>query len=192
MSASIALLAHTGLPARGLLDGVLHPLTGVDHLLAMVAVGVLAALAVDRGTAWRTPLAFLGGMVLGGAVGLAGVEVPAVEVTIAASVVVLGGAMVLIRSRWHPVDAGGRRLDALLPAAALVFGAMHGHAHGAELPDAAVPVLYVAGFVLATAALHVSGALAGVHLRQRPALRVGFGGAISAVGAVLLVGLAGI
>ena len=64
--------AHTG-RGTGVVDGVLHPLTGLDHLLAMVAVGVLAVLAVPRGRVWTAPAAFLGGMIVGGVAGMVGV-----------------------------------------------------------------------------------------------------------------------
>lgn len=188
MSAALTVLAHTGHPAHGLLDGVLHPLTGIDHLLAMVAVGIVAALATDRRTAWRTPAAFLGGMVLGGALGLAGVAVPAVEVLIGVSVVVLGAVVVLASQRDHAML---RRLEGALPVLAVLFGLAHGHAHGAELPETAVPLLYVIGFLVATASLHASGTLAGLRLRDRPALRIALGSVVSAVGAALLVGLVG-
>lgn len=169
--------AHTGLPAGGALDGVVHPLAGLDHLLAMVAVGVLAALAGTRRAAWAVPAGFVGGMVLGGAAGLAGVELPAVEVLIAASVVVLG---VL-------VAVGVEGSATWLPLVAVAMGAVHGHAHGAELPAGAAPVAYVAGFVVATAALHATGAAAGLGLRRLPVVRVGAGATMASVGALLLL-----
>src|SRR5262245_1767208 len=82
--------AHTGGPVHGLADGALHPLTGLDHLLAMLAVGVVAALGTSVRRPWTVVVAFLGGMVAGGALGLAGVAFPGVETAIVLSVVGLG------------------------------------------------------------------------------------------------------
>jgi len=171
-------LAHTGHALGGAFDGFLHPITGPDHVLAMVAVGIVAALAHDRRVAWGVPAAFLGGMVLGGAAGMAGISVPAVEVGIALSIVALG---LLV--------ASGRRVPAIpMLAIAAVFGAVHGHAHGAEAPDAASPLAYVAGFVLATALLHGTGVVAGTQFRRVRALQVVGGTALAAGGAYFLLG----
>ena len=148
--------AHTGLGTRSGIEGFLHPLGGIDHLLAMVVVGVLAASATSRSVAWSTPLAFVAGMVGGAGLGLAGVSVPGVEVAIAISVIALGvllGGIVGEFGLW-------------LPSVVAVFGAANGYAHGAELPSGAVPVLYIAGFVAATAALHVVGAGVGRGIRN--------------------------
>ncbi len=166
------------LPGGGALDGLAHPVLGIDHLLAMVAVGVLAALSSDRRVAWAVPAGFVGGMVLGGALGIAGVPAPGVEVAIAGSVVALGVLVVT-------GAAGG---SVALVAVAAVMGALHGQAHGAELPHGAAPVAYVAGFVVATAALHAAGAGIGIALRRAPAVRAGAGALISAAGVLLLVG----
>lgn len=170
--------AHVGLPAGGAIDGLTHPVLGIDHLLAMVAVGVLAALSRNRTIAWLTPAAFAGGMVVGGTVGLLDVQLPAVELAIAASVVTFG-VLVLTSgnqvARWLPVIAAG-------------FGIAHGHAHGAELPAGAVPVAYVAGFVVATVALHASGTALGAALRRSGATRVATGAVIATAGAAMLVG----
>jgi urease accessory protein len=173
--------AHTGLPAHGVLDGVLHPLTGVDHLLAMVAVGLVAALSTNRSTALRTPLAFVGGMVVGGLLGMAGIGLPGVETLIALSVVAFG-AIVVARPEHS------RSWALALPGVAAFFGAAHGHAHGAELPSSAVPLLYVVGFVAATVTLHAVGTALGLTLRERPAIRMAVGSALSAIGAALLIG----
>jgi urease accessory protein len=169
--------AHTGHPADGLVDGVVHPLFGPDHLLAMVAVGVVAALASSRRLAWAVPAGFLGGMVLGGVAGIAGVSFPGLEVAVAASVVALG----LLVTRAAPVRA------VWLPVLAGLFGAAHGLAHGGELPADARPLVYVAGFVAATAALHALGVLGGTGLRSRPAVRTALGTAVAAAGAGLVV-----
>lgn len=169
--------AHTGHPTQGLVDGMLHPVTGPDHLMAMMAVGVVAALAVDRRVAWLVPGGFLAGMVLGGLAGMAGVDFVGIELAVAASVIVLGllvTGYTRVAERW-------------LPGVALLFGAAHGLAHGGELPDGATPFAYVAGFVVATAVLHAVGLAGGSRLRSSPKVRAGLGAAVAAAGVGLLV-----
>lgn len=142
-----AALAHTGAEhAFSFASGFKHPFTGLDHMLAMVAVGLWAGLNGGRAL-WAWPVAFVGVMVLGGALGISGFVVPMVEAGILASVVVLG-LLVLAAARL-PVAAG-----ALLVA---VFALLHGHAHGAELPGEAAAATYAAGFAIATAILHAIG-----------------------------------
>jgi urease accessory protein len=172
-----AVLAHTGLPVSGALDGALHPLLGWDHLLAMVAVGVLAASVCNRRIALCTPLGFVGGMLIGGLAGMAGVNFGPVELAITASVIALG-ALVTTASRAH---------GWWLPLVAALFGAAHGHAHGAELPTGALPAAYVAGFILATLALHVAGATAGIALRRAPLARVATGALLATAAVPLLL-----
>jgi urease accessory protein len=177
------------LPAGGALDGLAHPVLGLDHLLAMVAVGVLAALVATRSAtgstrpAWRVPAAFVVGMVAGGAVGLAGVGFPGVEWVIGGSVVAFGALVASGLSR----GVAGRPALALV-ALALVVGAAHGHAHGTEAPAGATTALYVAGFVAATAALHLVGTVVGLALGRSERARVAAGTGVAALGAVLLVG----
>ena len=173
----IDVLAHTGLPASGALDGALHPLLGWDHLLAMVAVGVLAARVADRRIAWCTPLGFVAGMVVGGLFGLAGMSFGPVEVAITASVLVLG---VLVAA---PIRDHGW----WLPLVAALFGAAHGHAHGSELPAGAIPAAYVIGFVLATLALHLAGTTTGLAFRRAPLARVATGTLLAAAAVPLFV-----
>jgi urease accessory protein len=148
--------AHTGVgAASGLAAGFAHPLLGLDHLLAMIAVGLFAA---SRGgkALWLVPLAFIALMVGGGAMAMAGLGLPQVELAIALSVVVLGGAVALGVS----LPAAG--------AVALVgaFALFHGHAHGAEIPAGASAMSYAAGFVLASAMLHAIGMAAGYGSRR--------------------------
>ena len=144
---SSAAIAHTGAEhALSFASGFRHPFTGLDHMLAMVAVGLWAGLNGGRAL-WVWPVAFVGVMVLGGALGISGFAVPMVEAGILASVVVLG-LLVLAAARL-PVAAG-----ALLVA---VFALLHGHAHGAELPGEAAAMSYAAGFAIATAILHAIG-----------------------------------
>ena len=168
--------AHTGRGPGGVLDGLLHPLTGPDHLLAMLAVGVLAVVAAPRGRVWLVPAAFLGGMVVGGVAGLAGAPLPGAEHLIIASVLALGLAIVLAAhgsGDW-------------LVAALVVAGVAHGHAHGSEAPTSAHPLTYVAAFVLATGSLHLVGVGVGMAVKNRGTARVGIGAATLATGALLL------
>ena len=172
-------LAHPGHGSAGISSGLLHPLPGTDHLLAMVAIGMVAALSASRRIAVLTPAAFVGGMVLGAVLGMSGIGLPGVEMVIALSLVTLG-----------TVTAVAMRRDTLLlPAAALAFGIAHGHAHGAELPASASPATYAIGFLLATVALHASGAAFGRILRHSPGIRVAIGTLVATTGLTLLVGL---
>lgn len=169
-----AAMAHPGHEA-GLVAGMLHPLGGADHVLAMLAVGLWAAQSGGRAV-WAAPAAFVGAMLLGGVLGAAGVAVPAVEPMILASVVVLG-ALVALALRLP--------LAAALPVVAL-FGAAHGWAHGAEAPAGGMAA-YAAGFGAATLALHGAGLLAGFALRRLAGLRL-LGGVTAAAGLALVVG----
>lgn len=129
--------------AGGFGDGLAHPLLGLDHLLAMVAVGLWAALAGGRAL-WALPLTFLAAMAAAGLAGVGGAEIDAVEHVILASVILLGAAVALM---WKAP------LALALPLVAL-FGAAHGWAHGVEGPGG---LDYAAGFLIATAALHGLG-----------------------------------
>lgn len=150
-----------------------HPLSGFDHLLAMLAVGLWAAQLGGR-SIWAVPAAFVGMMSLGGILGMTGLPLPMVEAGILASVLVLG---ILI--------ATAARLP-LTASMALVglFALCHGHAHGTEIPVATSGLAYGFGFVLATAALHVCGVGLGLLAHKRfsiPALRYA-GAAIAVAG----------
>ena len=138
--------AHTGHDALGFSSGFFHPIMGVDHVIAMVAVGLWAALQ-GRPALYLLPLVFPLVMVFGGILGMNGVELPYVEPMIAMSGVVLG-LMIAFYVRL-----------ALWVSASMVgmFAVFHGHAHGAELPSASNPFGYAAGFVIATALLHLTG-----------------------------------
>lgn len=171
--------AHTfGAHDAGFAHGFLHPVGGWDHLLAMVAVGLWAA---QRGGAalWALPLAFVGTMVAGGALALAGIELPQVETGILLSVVVLGG---LIAAQARLPLAASVGLVAL-------FAVFHGHAHGAEMPEAAAPALYALGFVVATALLHAAGLAAALGVLRTLRDRVG---AWTLRGSGVAVGLGGV
>lgn len=139
-------LAHPGHDESGLLAGVAHPLTGIDHLLAMFAVGLWAA--QQKGHAcWRLPMTFVGCMLLGGLLGFDGFAVPYLETGIAASVLAFG----LL------VTVAARPPMALAIATCGLFGLAHGIAHGLELPEMSSPVGYAIGFVAATSVLHAAG-----------------------------------
>ena len=142
-----ALFAHTrGGEAAGLLAGLSHPVSGLDHVLAMVAVGLWGA-QLGPPAVWLLPVAFPMVMALGGTLGLVGVHLPGVEIGIALSAIGLGAA-VLFEAK-----------PKLGVAAALVgfFAIFHGHAHGTELPPGANGLLYSIGFVVATGLLHLAG-----------------------------------
>lgn len=170
--------AHTlGGSGAGFVAGFAHPLGGLDHVLAMVAVGLWAAQLGGRAT-WQVPLAFVATMAVGGMLGFSGVALPSVELGIAGSLLVLG-AMV----------AAAVRLPVALGAGLVGFFALfHGHAHGAEMPAIASAGLYAFGFMLATALLHAAGLVAGLGLKHRAAewvVRLG-GAGVAAAGVVLL------
>ncbi|WP_226896073.1 MULTISPECIES: HupE/UreJ family protein [Sphingosinicellaceae] len=167
--------AHTGTGlAGGFQSGFLHPLSGFDHLLAMVSVGLWGAF-LGRPLIVVLPVIFPTVMAIGGVMGIAGVPMPPVEIGIALSVLVLG-AMI----------AGAVRAPVWLASLIVaIFAIFHGYAHGKELPSAADPVGYSAGFVLATGMLHVVGISLGL-INDRP------GGAIvtrSMGGLVMLAGV---
>ncbi len=166
--------AHTGAAAgAGLAHGFAHPLGGLDHLLAMVTVGVWAAQRGGRAV-WALPAAFVGMMLAGGSLGLSGVALPGVEGAVLASVIVLGAVVALAARPGLPLGL------AIVGA----FGLFHGQAHGAEMPAAAAPALYAAGFVAATALLHAAGVGAALAARRGLLLRAA-GAAVAASGVVL-------
>ncbi len=139
--------AHSGAEAvGGFVSGFTHPLLGADHIVAMVAVGLWGAF-LGRKAAWLLPVVFPTVMAFGGALGVFGIPVPAIETGIAVSGIVLG-SMVLLASK-----------PPLWVAASLVgiFAIFHGHAHGTELPESASPLTYSMGFVIATGLLHLAG-----------------------------------
>jgi urease accessory protein len=174
-------LAHPqgGTAHGGLVAGVLHPLTGIDHLLAMIAVGLWASQLRGRAGA-VLPATFPLLMLAGAAMAGLGVGMPAVEPLIALSVLALGVAV-----------AGGIRLP-VIPGTALlsVFALAHGHAHGSELPAATDVAAYASGFIGATVLLHLAGLLLGLACRERgrgALVRAG-GSLIAVTGVMLLAG----
>lgn len=184
-----AALAHTGHVTQagaGWAYGFMHPLGGVDHILAMLAVGLLAYLVYERAgrreALWLVPAAFVGTMAIGGAFGAYGFGLPFVELAIGLSIVVIGGAAAL-----------GRNLS-VAAAMALVgfFALFHGLAHGVEMPLNASGTGYGLGFVAATALLHGAGIAAGFGIARlsRPAgiMTARAGGAAIAVFGIAIVG----
>lgn len=181
--AAAAMLLAAAMPAwahveqagggSGFVAGLLHPVLGPDHLLAMVAVGMWGAV-LGRPLVLALPVAFPLLMLIGAALALLGIEVPAVETGIALSVLVLGLA---IAFAWRAP---------LVVAVAVVgaFGVFHGHAHGTELPQSATPAAYAAGFLLSTGALHLAGIAIGLLWPNRTGRRIvqAGGAAIAAAG----------
>jgi len=163
--------------AAGFLTGLGHPVSGLDHVLAMIAVGLWGA-QLGAPALWLLPVTFPMVMALGGMVGLLGVPLPGVEAGIAASMILLGLA---VMSELRPPLAAAVVLVA-------IFGVFHGHAHGTELPPGQSAVLYSMGFVVATGCLHAVGIGVGlIHCwpwGQRP-LRAA--GAVIAVAGVFFM-----
>jgi urease accessory protein len=137
--------------AAGFLTGLQHPISGLDHVLAMIAVGLWGA-QLGAPAMWLLPVTFPMVMAFGGFLGLVGIPVPGVEVGIAASAILLG--LMVAREAKPP----------LVVAAVLVafFAIFHGHAHGTELPAGQSGLMYSIGFVVATGCLHGVGIAIGV------------------------------
>ena len=176
--------AHPGLPGHthDLATGFVHPFSGLDHVLAMVAVGLFAAQLGGRAL-WLVPASFVAMMAAAGLAGMSGIALPLTETGIALSIVVLGAAVAL------------RLALPLAAAMALVgfFAIFHGYAHGLETPATASGLLYGLGFVAATAALHGIGIGIGLALGR---IEGAFGGnlvrvagsAAAVIGVVMLAG----
>lgn len=192
LTAATAADAHVGIGAtHGFGHGFAHPIGGIDHVLVMVAVGLLAARLGGRAL-WAVPLSFVATMAAGAAIAMAGMALPFAETAIALSVAVLGLAV-------------ATRLSLpTLAAMALVglFALFHGHVHGAEMPQTASGLAYGAGFVLATASLHAVGIGLGLAIYRpgdRPGDRHGAafgrrvaqaaGSAMAAIGLLMLAGI---
>jgi urease accessory protein len=174
-SAALAHPGHGGGLGGGFAAGFAHPFTGLDHLLAMVAVGLWAS-QLERPALWTLPVVFPVMMALGAALGTGGLVMPWIETGILLSVVVLGAAVALRVKA--PLAIG-----AVLVAA---FAVLHGYVHGAELPPDSSAWLYGIGFVVATLILHGAGLGLGLAA-QRPVLMRSAGGAIAAAGLLLFV-----
>lgn len=166
--------AHVGHGTMGsgnFLDGFLHPVTGLDHLLAMIAVGLWGA-QLRAPAIWLLPITFPLVMAVGGFLGLIGVPLPAVDAGVAMSGVVLGVCV-----------AAAARPPLWIPAIIVgAFGLLHGHAHGTAMPMSGSPMAFGAGFVVATGMLHLCGILIGLLVRwPTGAMIVRASGAVIAV-----------
>ena len=175
LSSPMAASAHVeGSPAGGFLSGIWHPVSGLDHVLAMVAVGLWGA-QLGAPAVWVLPVAFPMVMAFGGMLGLTGLGLPGVELGIATSAIALG-AVVLTEARpplWLAVLLVG------------FFAIFHGHAHGTELPEGASGLYYSIGFVIATGCLHGTGIAIGlVHRWSAGRVALRCGGALVAIGGV--------
>jgi len=172
-------LAHTGVgETAGFMRGFSHPLSGADHLLAMVAVGLWAAQIGGRAL-WTIPSTFVGIMVLSGVLGFSGVPVPFIEKGIIVSILILG---VLI--------ACALRFPPLYSALVIGFFALfHGQAHGAEMPATISAGSYTVGFALATALLHATGMGLGTLMQKSNLYSVvrSTGGAVALCGIYLAI-----
>jgi urease accessory protein len=181
LAAVLPAAAHPGHgPVTGLAAGMQHPLSGMDHLLAMIAVGLWAGLSGGR-RGWLWPSAFVSSMIAGSIIGMFQAITMSVEPIILVSVMVLGLATAL--SLRAPLVVGGMLIAA--------FGLAHGYAHGTEMPHTADGLAFAAGFTITTAMLHMVGVLAAATLRQ---LRLDFvarfaGGGIVIAGIGLVLGV---
>ena len=181
MLASSAAFAHPGHNVSGLAAGLMHPFTGLDHLLAMVAVGLWAAQGGKR-KVWLLPATFMTTLVLGASIAMQWPSLPMVETGIAVSVLALGLLVSL-----------SMQLPAMLSVAIIaLFGLLHGYAHGLELPESATTATYALGFLAATATLHLGGIAAGIATRNRYTLLSRLLGSAIAFSGVFLLGSAGV
>ncbi|AZV18594.1 MULTISPECIES: HupE/UreJ family protein [unclassified Mesorhizobium] len=180
LAAAMPAYAHVGIgTASSFTAGFMHPLSGLDHMTVMVAVGLWAALKGGKAVlAW--PAAFVGVMLVGGALGMLHMPLPFVEPGILASVVTLGLLVALAIDL--PVSAGVAIIG--------LFALFHGHAHGTEVPENAGGLEYMAGFAIATLLLHAAGIAAGLSLgiRFRGVARAA-GAACAAIGIGLAFGI---
>jgi len=165
---------------NGLASGITHPLLGLDHLLAMIAVGIIS-MQIGGNAIWKVPATFVSFMVVGVLLAIGGLGMPIAETGIALSVLFLGISIAFAKN--IPINW------AMLCVA--LFAIFHGHAHGEELPVIASPALYATGFVLSTTLLHITGVLIG-HYARKTRLTLGMlryaGAGISMMGLLFLFG----
>ncbi|MBF9197322.1 HupE/UreJ family protein [Microvirga terrestris] len=175
MVAAMPALAHTGShAASGFIHGFAHPFGGLDHTLAMVAVGLFAVVLGGRAL-WAVPTSFVSMMLPGGVIGFMGIRIPAIEMSIALSVVVFGAVLAAkIRCRIS--------IAMMLTG---VFAIFHGYAHGVEMPTEAAVGHYCLGFVSATTLLHGTGLALGIVLGNHQMIHRVAGAGIGIAGVVL-------
>ncbi|PZQ99872.1 MAG: urease accessory protein UreJ [Cereibacter sphaeroides] len=180
---AVPALAHTGQgDANGFVHGLLHPLTGPDHLLAMLAVGLWSGFVLpDR--FWLGAATFMSAMAAGAVLSWAGVPLPGVEILIAGSVIVFG--LLIVASRRSQLPMVTQASLAMIG----LFAACHGQAHATEATGTIV--LYLGGFLISTAALHIAGIALARSAAQSAAARImqgGLGGLIAASGLYMNIG----
>ncbi|MGC2048600.1 MAG: HupE/UreJ family protein [Gallionella sp.] len=178
---SSAAFAHPGHSVSGLAAGLMHPFSGLDHLLAMVAVGLWAAQGNTKKRAdrkvWLLPATFMIMLAAGAGIAMRWESLPMVESGIAASVLALG--LLVALSMQLPV--------LISVAITALFGLLHGYAHGLDLPESATPAAYAFGFLAATASLHIGGIAAVVATRKHYALLSRLAGSAIAISGVYLL-----
>ncbi|SFP23278.1 urease accessory protein [Mesorhizobium sp. NFR06] len=173
---SLAFAHSGGFHVHGFLSGLQHPLAGMDHLLAMLSVGIIAARTGGRAVI-LVPACFVAAMVAGAMLGIAGIGLPSLESGIALSLVAFGAMVALARPMPFAFAA----------SLATLFGLFHGNAHGLEIPETVDGMAYAIGFLAITSALHATGML--VALRSRPAAVRAAGFGTSLVGVALVAQL---
>ncbi|GGF81738.1 hypothetical protein GCM10007301_47330 [Azorhizobium oxalatiphilum] len=183
LAPSLAFAHPGGAEVHGFTHGFAHPVTGLDHVLAMVAVGMLAFQMGGRAM-WMLPLTFMALMIGGGVAGMMGLDLPYVELGIGLSVVVLGGA----------VAAGVKAPLAIAMALVGAFALFHGHAHGTEMPETVSGLAYGAGFLFGTGLLHLAGLGLGFAVGRAgetrgPLFVRGAGAALCAAGLAIVAGV---
>ncbi len=144
-------MAHEDTALAGFASGLIHPILGFDHMLAMISVGVVSALIGGRAI-WMVPVTFVAVMLVGGMLGTFGIPLFLAEYSIAFSVLALG-----------TVIASGKHISVILSMIFVSFFALfHGYTHGAEMPHLAKPELYVLGFAIAAMVIHIAGVFVGL------------------------------
>lgn len=171
----------------GFMAGISHPVLGLDHLLAMIAVGIVSAQVAQNGDAkaiWTVPTCFVLVMAIGGALGMADIGLIAIEIGIALSVIVLG----------FTIASGGKISTWLLYGCVSLFAIFHGYAHGQEIPELASSWTYISGFMIGTAVLHLIGVAIGHYaekIQDGEAILRYTGAVVAGIGLHILWGLAG-
>jgi urease accessory protein len=175
--------AHDGsnVPFGGFLAGLVHPVLGYDHFLAMLCVGILSA-QIGGKAIWTVPATFVGVMAIGGALGLIGSGFQYIELGIALSLIILG-----------IVIAAERKLALGVAMAAVgIFATFHGYAHGTEVPETAQPFLYALGFLTGTALIHILGVVIGDiarHYEHGKLILRGGGAVVAVIGVLFAIGI---
>lgn len=178
----VAALAHEGITG-GFQAGISHPVLGLDHLLAMVSVGIISS-QIGGKAIWTVPATFVVVMAIGGALGLIDVGLIAIEIGIALSVVVLGFTIAK-NSSFYQIA---------IYAFVAMFAIFHGYAHGLEIPELATSWSYIAGFMIGTAGLHILGVVIGhfaKKVKDGEVLLRYTGAVVAGMGLHIILGMAG-